>query len=66
MTSFLEIGQGTDSEEYFQQIINDANLKVDAVSYAERRAQEMGNDSDDDFALEGTYKFQTKSKFYCR
>ena len=56
MTSFLQIGHGTDSEEYFQQIIDEANQKVESISYAERRAQEMcnvGNDSDDDFALEG-------------
>ena len=58
MSSFLQIGQGTDSEEYFQQIIDEANQKVESISYAERRAQEMcnvGNDSDDDFALEGRF-----------
>ena len=57
MTSFLEIGQGADSEEYFQGILGDANEKAEAQPYAERRAQEMNNDSDDDFALEGRLRF---------
>ena len=53
MDSFLQIGSGVDEAGYFKTIIEQARSKTDAISYAERRAQEMAEGDMGDFALEG-------------
>ena len=49
MTSFLTLGDTGDGElSYFRQLLEVAQTKADNVGYAERRAQEMANSTNDD------------------
>ena len=65
----MTLGDSGDEMSYFKQLLDNAQIKADNVSYAERRAQEMANgDMDEDYSLEGKdiIENQYESNFECR